>query len=54
MIDIQAVNDGDLVEVTTMFGNEIGIYKGQIAALPDTHEVWVMNNPAAARLVRPE
>ena len=51
MIDIQAVKDGDFVEVETMYGIEIGIYKGTLQVLTDMHEVWVNGSPAASRIV---
>ena len=51
MIDIQAVKAGDLVEVETPFGREVGTYKGTINIRKDYHEVWVNLNYQSARLV---
>jgi len=52
MIDVQAIKDGDFVEFVSGFGMvEIGIYKQELVALPDFHEVWVNGSPAATRIV---
>ena len=53
MIDVQAIKDGDFVEFKSILGTdtEIGIYKSELVALPDYHEVWVNGSPAAARIV---
>ena len=52
MIDIQAVKDGDFVELKSPFGmTEIGIYKGVLTAPNHYHEVWVNGNPSAKRWI---
>ena len=44
---------GQLVIIDTALGGvERANYKQPLAALPDTHEVWVGNRPSAARIVR--
>ncbi len=52
MIDVQAIKDGDFVEFKSPFGmTEIGIYKSEIIAMTNYHEVWVNGNPSASRWI---